>query len=942
MNVQTKPPNPFKRRKPSPIAAQATGSQETFVRYVVVKAAAQLRRGDEMAIANARFPGDARLRTVIRATAEPPTDLSNTPALAVMGVDYVESLQPISAAAQVFRASRLMLSFDRYASISIPDLVGLDEGPPAWVASGQPAPVGELTGQATILEPRKLEFIITISREMLLGSNAEKLIGDALRAKIAFDLDKSLFDALPVSAARPAGLRSFNTRLPESTATSSNDTAMMQDVGTLLRAAEHIAGGEPIYFIARSRRIAAMRQMYHGRPPSNFVLLPSAASLALPESVLLCVIPRAVPSAIGLPEVELVESAAVEMDDAPGSPDVMQAQNVRSFFQSDTFGLKVRLPASWSLRHPDGANWITCLWPADIGAGGGGMPDAPADQFTYGRHQGAWAPVAEEVPATPPATGFARTNVSTSPWVPIENLTAHLAPLDSPVFTGAPAAPHPPPGDASTRVATTQFVRDAGGLEEVPVTPNGAYARVRAGANTDWRNLVELGVAPLDSPIFIGAPRSPTPPPGTANDTIATTQFVRDNAPAGGVEDVPTTPSGAYARTRFAGDPAGWTTLADLGVASLTSPVFIGNITVPNGTLGFPGIQFTDNQVGVYRSANLMVLVAAGAAAAQFSPTLSAIFSPLFLSGNRIQQVGDATAATDALNQQTADGRYVRPGGPALTDTLTTKAGTGINDLGLAVGDGATGFYRDAAGTGAGLSTMVGGFPLFMLLASREAVINGPLSVGGNRVMAVANPAAGSDALNLQTGDARYLTLQQGGIVSGAVQFLFNPVLPTDAVTKGYVDGLVTGPRAPALVFDLPADVTIPPNENWTDLATVPYTIPLRPGVASLVRLSMSGNLADLSNVAMLAVRIGSGLGNSSTFPERRVFAYGSSTGAVTSSGFVVDFFAEPAPGATTMSLPLQIKQFNVGAPMTPMRVLGGGPTTGERSQICVTDLGPV
>ena len=50
------------------------------------------------------------------------------------------------------------------------------------------------------------------------------------------------------------------------------------------------------------------------------VFLPSAASLALPESVLLCVVPRAVPSAIGLPEVELVESGAVEMNDAPPRP----------------------------------------------------------------------------------------------------------------------------------------------------------------------------------------------------------------------------------------------------------------------------------------------------------------------------------------------------------------------------------------------------------------------------------------------------------------------------------------------------------------------------------------------------------------------------------------------------------------------------------------------
>lgn len=483
---------PFQRRKPA-LLPQATSSPETFNRFVVAKAQGLLERRDELAIANARWPADSRLRTVLRAAVEPPPD---PPALAaIMTADMVRSLQPISAAAQLMDAG-LLLHFDHFANIVIPDFIGLDDGPAPFVAPGQAAPVGELVGQGTTLEPRKLEFIVTVTREMILGSNAEKLIGDALRTKVAFGLDKALFDASPGDAARPPGLRSYNARLAESTSLN-NATAAMMDVGRLVGAAEHIAAAAPFYFIARSRRISAMRLMMNRVPP-NFVLLPSAAGQALPESVLLCVTPLAFASAVGLPEVELVESATVEMSDTPGSPDLAQAQRVRSLFQSDTLGLKVRIPASWALRHPAGANWITCLWPSDVGGGEGGLPEAPYDEFTYGRHQGAWEQICDEAPTTPPAQGWVRgsSGGSTTGWHLLADLTRHLAPLLSPELQGAPTTTQPPPEDSSDRIATTKFAKDiagsGGGIPEAP--PDGQhYAR----ESFTWRPLEPIFLAKI-------------------------------------------------------------------------------------------------------------------------------------------------------------------------------------------------------------------------------------------------------------------------------------------------------------------------------------------------------------------------------------------------------------------------------------------------------------
>jgi hypothetical protein len=70
------------------------------------------------------------------------------------------------------------------------------------------------------------------------------------------------------------------------------------------------------------------------------------------------------------------------------------------------------------------------------------------------------------------------------------------APLASPAFTGTPTAPTPSPGTDSTRIATTEWVKD-------------------------------LDYAPLNSPQFNGNPRGPTPSLSDNDTSLATTAFVK-------------------------------------------------------------------------------------------------------------------------------------------------------------------------------------------------------------------------------------------------------------------------------------------------------------------------------------------------------------------------------------------------------------------------------
>jgi hypothetical protein len=881
-------PKPFPRRA-EPILPQATSSPETFNRFVVAKAQSLLTGEKTSKIANQRWPGDRRLSQVINRAATEPATPANTQALgATMTFDAIRALQAVSAAAQIMsNPDSLQLVFDRYERIAIPDFIGLDEGPPPFVAPGQPAPVGQLTSQLAGLEPFKLEFIVVVSKEMMFGSNAERLVGDALRTKMAIGLDQALFDAQPADEGRPPGLRWRNLPLRESAAVD-NATAMMRDIQTLVSAAENIAAAAPYFFVARPGRISAMRIMLKQVPP-NFVLLPSAAGPALPESVLLCLMPTAFASAVGAPEVEIVEQAAVEMNDAPGSPDVMQGQRVHSMFQSDSVGIKVRIPASWTIRHPAAANWITCVWPSDIGGGGEGMPEAPFDEFVYGRHQSGWTPVCEEPAASPANTAYVRASYGApGGWYPLEQFLTIYAPLISPFFGGTPRAPHPPANDASTQIATTQFVRDnagsgGGGIEEVPAA-NGAYARVRSSSGATWLEFNALGVAGLNSPQFTGGPTAPSPDTGDLSDRLATAYSVaRDFMP------------------RLGGNMSG--------------PL----IAAPGTGLTNPGLAIGDNATGFYRSGTVLVLSVSGSFVQQYLPDMVQMNVPIMMGGaNKITSLGDATAAQDALNLRTADARYMQAGAGGF---LSTAGGSMTGTIHMV---GTSGPQVDAAVAfgirGAQIAWSESGNGLIVTKGQGNAPFDIVNNDGSNR----------RPIIDQALGDARYLQLAAGGMVTGPLTLYSTPVTNNDVVTKGYVDQMAS-PRAPAVIFDIPVHYPIAADGAWHTLWNPNFVIPR--GGNSQVMVSLSCNVLDINNVGMILARVNGG-------PERTVFAFGFGPPSNATCGFTVNLYAAVSGNMPTISIELKVGEA-AGAGQ-PFRVVGGNATVSDRSQICLIDLGPV
>jgi hypothetical protein len=190
--------------------------------------------------------------------------------------------------------------------------------------------------------------------------------------------------------------------------------------------------------------------------------------------------------------------------------------------------------------------------------------DAPSDGSQYARKNGAWDVVS--------AAASYISSVSSPLAVASGNLTIDLsayAPLASPAFTGTPTAPTPSPGTNSTRIATTEWVKD-------------------------------LDYAPLNSPQFNGNPRGPTPSLSDNDTSLATTEFVKGqnyitSSALTGYATESWVTAGFYPLT---GNPSSFLVAADIaGLAPLASPALTGNVTITTNSAS-PALFVTQTGTG--------------------------------------------------------------------------------------------------------------------------------------------------------------------------------------------------------------------------------------------------------------------------------------------------------------------------------------------------------
>lgn len=324
----------------------------SFVRYLVTLARAQLERSLPHEIAAREWPSDLVLRA---ATAPAMTSVAGWAAelVAKLVADGLRAMGPASAGAQLLQQG-MVLSFVGHGVISVPGLVA-EYGNAGFVAEGAPIPVRQLATTAQQLLPHKLAAIGVLSREMIESSNAEALISDALMRAAGRMLDDILFDANPGDAVRPPGLRNGIAALTASNNADGGE-AFFEDVAKLINSLAPVAGNGPYALVASPGRVAQLQIRFIGRDSAITFYGSNAVS-----NDLLAVAPAALVAALSPePEIEAAKAATLVMDTAPGAAGTMGPE--RSLFQTDSLALKMRWPVSWALRDPRGFAWLTPSW----------------------------------------------------------------------------------------------------------------------------------------------------------------------------------------------------------------------------------------------------------------------------------------------------------------------------------------------------------------------------------------------------------------------------------------------------------------------------------------------------------------------------------------------------------------------------------------------------
>jgi len=317
-----------------------------------------------------RYPGHETTALVCKADA---------PLGTTSGSHFVDDLQQVSYQGfldaidgrSVFPSLRassgLPLSFDSSGTVYIPGVsAGGANG--SFFSEGSPMRVGKITTTSGNMTPRKMGVIIPFSREAAKRStpNLEALVRRRILADSAAILDSHLLDATVEDAVRPGGLL-YGISAAATGYGGGDYLAVKADFQALLAPfiTAKAAGG--ITIIMNPAQGLAISMMDGPANNANwFANVEGRVTLVESENAtagrLIAVRTEDLATAFGAPEFEINNSATIHMEDttplaisASGATDVTP---IRSFFQTDSMGVRMVLDTNWKMVRSGMVQWI--------------------------------------------------------------------------------------------------------------------------------------------------------------------------------------------------------------------------------------------------------------------------------------------------------------------------------------------------------------------------------------------------------------------------------------------------------------------------------------------------------------------------------------------------------------------------------------------------------
>lgn len=268
------------------------------------------------------------------------------------------------------RARGIGQSFDSAGTAYIPSLTaGGANG--SFFAEGTPIRVGRITTASTTMTSRKMGVIVPFTRELAKRStpSLEGIVRQAIVDDTAAVLDSTMLDATVGSAVRPAGLL-YGVPAVASGYGGGDYKAVIEDINALMAPFDTANASENITLImhpAQARRLAMMEGPegvgfgWADRFMSEFNVVKSTHATS---GRLIAIRNSDFVTATGdAPMFEMSNTATIHMEDAApleivsGTGPTM-ADPVRSFFQTDSMGIRMVMDVSWKMRRSGMVQWI--------------------------------------------------------------------------------------------------------------------------------------------------------------------------------------------------------------------------------------------------------------------------------------------------------------------------------------------------------------------------------------------------------------------------------------------------------------------------------------------------------------------------------------------------------------------------------------------------------